>query len=75
MNFVTDLPESEGHTNIMMIVDKLMKGVILKGLKELMTECVTKMIIQSLIKRHGFSHVIMSDKGAQFTGELWSCVC
>ncbi len=45
MDFVTDLPESKGHMNIMMIVDRLTKGVILKGLKELTAECMTKMIV------------------------------
>jgi hypothetical protein len=35
IDFITDLPESKGYMNIMVITDQLTKGVILEGMPEI----------------------------------------
>ena len=42
MDFITDLPESEGCKNIVVITDCLGKGVIADGLEDLEAETVAK---------------------------------
>lgn len=58
-----------------MIVDRLSKGVILIPLKNLRAETVAKKFIKYFVPRHGFPSGIVSDRGTQFVGEIWSFVC
>jgi hypothetical protein len=49
MDFITDLPESEGCTNIMVITDRLTKGVILEGMPEIDSESVAWALVRVLL--------------------------
>jgi hypothetical protein len=40
MDFITELPLSNGYMNLMVITCRLSKGVILEGLKEIIAEAV-----------------------------------
>ena len=40
MDFITGLPESNGYTNIVVLTDRLSKGVVAEGLKDLEAETV-----------------------------------
>ncbi len=42
MDFITDLPESEGYTNIVVVTDYLSKGVVADGLDNLEAKTVAK---------------------------------
>ena len=42
MDFITGLPESEGCKNIIVITDRLSKGVVADGLNDLEAETVIK---------------------------------
>ena len=42
MDFITDLPKSEGYENMIVITDRLSKGVITDGLKDLEAETVAR---------------------------------
>lgn len=75
MDFVTDLPESDGCQNILVITDRLTRGVILEGVPDLSAETLASTIVRTLVRRHGFPRTITSDRGTQFVGELWSEVC
>ena len=75
MDFITDLPESNGCTNVLVIVDRLSKGVILEGLKDLNAEAVAWTIVRTLIAKHGFPRTIVSDRGSQFVNGMWERVC
>ena len=59
----------------MVIVDKLSKGIILELYKNLKAEELANVFVKNYYRRHGFFTVIVSDKGSQFTGFLWSRVC
>ena len=45
MDFITDLPESEGCTNMVIVIDCLSKGVVADGLDNLEAETVAKWFI------------------------------
>ena len=42
MDFITDLPKSEGYENMIVVTDRLSKGVIADGLKDLEAETVAR---------------------------------
>jgi hypothetical protein len=70
MDFITDLPKSEGCANIVVVIDRLSKGVVADGLDNLEAETVAKWFIQHYFLHHFLPIVIVSDRGTQFTGAL-----
>ena len=42
IDFITGLPESEGYKNMIVITDRLNKGVVIDGLNDLEAETVIK---------------------------------
>jgi hypothetical protein len=75
MDFITDLPESEGCKNMVVITDRLGKGVIADGLEDLEAETVAKWFIRRYYPHHFLPFAIVSDRGTQFTGALWTRIC
>jgi hypothetical protein len=75
MDFITELPESEGCRNMIVITDRLGKGVVADGLDNLEAETVAKWFIRRYYPHHFLPFAIVSDRGAQFTGALWTRIC
>lgn len=75
MDFIVDLPLSSGCTNLMVITDRLGKGVILESLPDISTDTVADAFIRCFYRHHGFPDAIVSDRGTQFTGQMWTRVC
>lgn len=75
LDFITDLPPSDSRTNILVITDRLTKGVILRPMKSISAEDSAWAIIDSLVRQHGFPNSIVSDRGTQFTSLLWERIC
>jgi len=63
MDFITDSPKSEGRTNILVITDRLTKGVIFEPMADIEAETTARTVINSLIRRHGPPRTITSDRG------------
>jgi hypothetical protein len=70
MDFITDLPESEGCANIIVIIDRLSKRVIADGLNNLKAETVAKWFVRRYYLHHFLLFAIVSDKGTQFISAL-----
>ena len=64
MDFITDLPKSEGYENIIVVTDRLSKGVITDGLKDLEAETVARWFIRRYYLYYFLLFVIISDRGA-----------
>lgn len=75
MDFITDLPESEACKNMIVITDRLGKGCIADGLENIEAETVARWFIRRYLPIHWLPFAIVSDRGTQFTGALWTRIC
>lgn len=75
MDFITELPESNGCTNLLVITDRLGKGVILEGMKKITADALADVFIRSFYRHHGLPKAIVSDRGTQFVSAMWGRIC
>ena len=75
IDFVGPLPESRGCTMVMVVTDRLSKGVILIACEKIDTDKVAKRLLHYFYPRHGLPAAITTDRGPQFTGQLWRRLC
>jgi len=75
IDFIEALPASNGCENIMVIVDRLGKGVIPIPCEKVDTYTVAQKLIQSFIGYHGIPASIISDRGTQFVNGMWKRFC
>ena len=68
IDFVVDLLVSRGRTYIIVITDRLGKGVRFKGLKDIKIERVAKQFVRDYYLQYYLPRAIVSDRGAQFVG-------
>src|SRR5271155_3054402 len=73
MDFITDLPISEGYDSILVVVDQgLSKGVILcPCTKTITSEDTAQLLLDNLYKRFGLPDKIISDRGPQFAAKAF----
>ncbi|KAI2660308.1 Transposon Tf2-8 polyprotein [Labeo rohita] len=73
VDFVTDLPLSQGHTIILSVVDRFSKGCRFIPLPKLPTAMETaEALCNSVFRFYGLPEDIVSDRGPQFTSRLWA---
>ncbi|KAL0152480.1 hypothetical protein M9458_052203, partial [Cirrhinus mrigala] len=76
VDFVTGLPDSEGKNTILTIVDRFSKAVHLVALAGLPSAKTTaELILEHVVRLHGFPKDIVSDRGPQFTAKFWQAFC
>lgn len=75
MDFVEGLPESRGCQDILVVVDRLTKGTILIPCKKKETDYVVQKFLRFVVAYHGLPRAIVSDRGSQFVGALWTRLC
>ena len=75
MDFITDLPESKGCTSIVVITDRLSKGVIAGGLPNMSVESLVSWFLHFYYPYHFLPRAIVSDRGSQFTSAFWKRLC
>ncbi|KAI2657226.1 Transposon Tf2-9 polyprotein [Labeo rohita] len=72
LDFITDLPSSHGHTTILTVIDRFSKGCRLIPLPKLPTAMETaEALCESVFRFYGLPEDIVSDRGPQFTSQLW----
>ena len=64
LDFMTDLPESNGCTNMMVVTDRLGKGLEPIPIENLETETVARHFINRIVGYHGLPVAMVSDRGA-----------
>jgi len=75
-DFFTQLPESQGKTQIMVVVDRFTKMAHFIGLHEKATaKDVADTFLREVWKLHGLPTEIISDMDAKFSGEFWESLC
>ena len=76
LDFITDLPPSNGHTCILVVVDRLTKMAHLLPFASIPSaEATATSLITTVVRHHGLPSDIVSDRGPQFTSQLWSSLC
>ncbi|KAK3551029.1 hypothetical protein QTP70_011523 [Hemibagrus guttatus] len=76
VDFITDLPASEGCTCILVIVDRFSKSCRLLPLPGLPTAFDTaEYLFNHVFRYYGLPEDIVSDRGPQFTSRVWKAFC
>ncbi|KAI0993287.1 hypothetical protein K3495_g14897, partial [Podosphaera aphanis] len=75
IDFVTDLPESQGCTNLMVITDRLSKEVFVFGTKSMEARKCVEIFIDRYYRYHGFPRYLTSDRGSDWLSHFWKTFC
>ena len=77
MDFITDFPlnAKSGVKILLMITDRLNKGIILIPILLIFTPAVAMAFIKHYIPYHRFPKAIVNNKGTQFTNTMWAILC
>ncbi len=76
IDFVTDLPASQGHNTILTVVDHFSKACRLIPLPKLPTALETSEVLcNNVFRFYGLPEDIVPDRGPQFTSRVWSAFC
>ncbi len=72
VDFITDLPVSDGHTCILVIIDRFSKFCRLIPLTGLPTALQTaELLFNRVFRYYGIPEDIVSDRGPQFISRVW----
>ncbi|KAI2644484.1 Transposon Tf2-6 polyprotein [Labeo rohita] len=73
IDFITDLPSSQGNTVIFTIVDRFSKACRLIPIPKLPSALeAAELLCNQVFRFYGLPEDIVSDRGPQFTSRLWS---
>ncbi|KAI2665814.1 Transposon Tf2-9 polyprotein [Labeo rohita] len=73
VDFITDLPRSNGFTTILSVIDRFSKGCRLTPLSKLPTAMeMAELLCNWVFRIFGLPEDIVSDRGPQFSSRLWS---
>ena len=76
VDFVTGPPLSAGNMTILNIVDRFSKGLHFVPLSKLPSALETAdLLTQHVFRLHGLPLDIVSDRGPQFTSQVWKAFC
>jgi hypothetical protein len=70
INFIVDLLSSNGFTNIIVVVDHLIKMRHIIPIKSINAILVAKYFIKHIFKLHGLSDLIISNCKSQFVSDF-----
>jgi len=72
MDFITDLPKSDGYDTILVVIDRLTKMSHFSPCsKDLDVRQFAKLFMKGIVRLHGLPHDIITDRGTLFTSDLW----
>uniref|UniRef100_A0A3P9ICQ0 Gypsy retrotransposon integrase-like protein 1 n=1 Tax=Oryzias latipes TaxID=8090 RepID=A0A3P9ICQ0_ORYLA len=76
VDFVTGLPPSHGFTVILTVIDRFSKAVQFIPLPHLPSATETaNTLVNVVFRHHGIPSDIVSDRGPQFTSQVWKAFC
>jgi hypothetical protein len=71
-DFITDLPESEGATMILVVVDRFTKMAHFIPISKKDSPTVARAYLENVWKYHGFPEDVVSDRDGTFTGQFFT---
>jgi len=76
LDFITDLPHSDGFNCILVVIDRLTKMIHLIPFRNIPSASETAdSFLENIFKLHGLPTEIISDRGSQFTSKFWKALC
>ena len=77
VDYITDLPESNGYTALLVVVDHNMsKGfVLIPCTKEESALSTAKLYHDHVYRRFGLPRIMISDRGPQFASQVFMELC
>ena len=76
MDFIPELPVSDGFDNILVIVDKLTKyAIIIPTTTRVTEEETAKLFFKHVISKFGIPRQIISDRDTRWRGDFWKEIC
>uniref|UniRef100_A0A3P9H7T2 Integrase catalytic domain-containing protein n=1 Tax=Oryzias latipes TaxID=8090 RepID=A0A3P9H7T2_ORYLA len=76
MDFVTGLPPSHGFTVSLTVIDRFSKAAQFIPLHQLPSATETaNILVNHVFRHHGIPSDIVSDRGPQFTSQVWTAFC
>ena len=76
VDFITQLTQSQGQSQIMVVVDRFTKMAHFIGLpRDTRAKDVADTFLKEVWKLHGLPSEIVSDMDAKFSGEFWESLC
>ena len=75
MDFMTDLPDSQGNRYLWVIKDRLSKWVGLEAMPSMKAEECAEKFMECWVKYHGLPKAITSDRGTNWTSTFWKELC
>ena len=72
IDFITDLPDSDGYDTILVVIDCLTKmSHFIPCRKDINARQFATIFRKEIIQLHGIPGDIITDRGSLFTSELW----
>jgi len=72
MDFITDLPLSEGSDAVLIIIDRLTKRAhFVPSTKDMNARQFQETFMREIFRLHGLPRDIITDRGSIFTSDLW----
>ena len=72
LDWITDLPPSNYHDAILVVVDRLTKqAIFIPTTKSMSAPDVATLFLQHVIRAHGLPEILVSDRDPVFTSHFW----
>ena len=74
INFIVDLPSSNGFINIMVVINRLIKMRHMIFIDLINTVSVAECFVRYIFKLHGLPNLIISNYRSQFVLDFWQAL-
>ena len=76
MDFIPDLPVSNGYNNVLVIVDKLTKyGIFIPCSTKISEEETARLFFKYVISHYGIPRQVITDRDTRWRNEFWGEIC
>lgn len=73
MDFIEELPKSNGHNSVLVVVDRLTKwAIFIPTTTTISTAELVDILVDHVVCLHGLPASVVSDRGSKFTSHVWS---
>ena len=75
IDLVGPLPESQGHSYLLTIIDRFTRWPEAIPITNAETQTIARAFVRNWVARFGVPASMTSDRGTQFVSELWNAMC